>query len=94
MAASKHHYVSTACAHGLHSRCRSTCKFCATACECKDLLCDHDVYAVAAENRLQIRIALALHEAHGFHQGTLSAWKAAEAVMKTLKEIDPEEECP
>jgi hypothetical protein len=52
------------------------------------------VYAVAAENRLQIRIALALHEAHGFHQGTLSAWKAAEAVMKTLKEIDPEEECP
>lgn len=35
-----HHYVSTACLHGLHDRCRRTCKFCDTPCRCVD--CDHD----------------------------------------------------
>lgn len=30
----RHHYVSTACQHGLHDRCRRTCKFCETGCAC------------------------------------------------------------
>jgi hypothetical protein len=29
-----HQYVSTACQHELHDRCRKTCKFCAVACGC------------------------------------------------------------
>jgi len=29
-----HHYVSTACLHDLHDRCRRTCKFCASPCAC------------------------------------------------------------
>lgn len=29
-----HFYVSTACQHGLHRRCRQTCKFCHTPCIC------------------------------------------------------------
>ena len=29
-----HAYLSTACRHGLHDRCRKTCKFCGTACLC------------------------------------------------------------
>lgn len=30
----EHPYVSTACWHGLHPRCRDSCKFCAEACRC------------------------------------------------------------
>lgn len=30
-----HVYVSTACQHDLHNRCRLICKFCATPCLCK-----------------------------------------------------------
>ncbi len=30
----KHVYVSTACQHGLHDRCRQQCKFCETPCLC------------------------------------------------------------
>ncbi len=33
-AAHPHYYLSTACAHDLHSRCRLTCKFCHEACLC------------------------------------------------------------
>lgn len=29
-----HHYLSTACFHDLHQRCRLTCKFCQVECEC------------------------------------------------------------
>lgn len=29
-----HDYLSTACHHGLHDRCRKVCKFCPTACRC------------------------------------------------------------
>src|SRR5438105_1997448 len=29
-----HDYLSTACYHGLHERCRKTCKFCDTSCRC------------------------------------------------------------
>lgn len=29
-----HDYLSTACYHGLHERCRKECKFCATKCRC------------------------------------------------------------
>lgn len=29
-----HQYVSTACQHQLHARCRRTCKFCETYCLC------------------------------------------------------------
>lgn len=32
--AAAHVYVSTACHHGLHDRCRQSCKFCAVACAC------------------------------------------------------------
>jgi hypothetical protein len=31
---SAHDYLSTACLHGLHDRCRLVCKFCAAACRC------------------------------------------------------------
>jgi hypothetical protein len=30
----EHEYTSTACLHGLHDRCRKTCKFCAKRCAC------------------------------------------------------------
>lgn len=30
-----HNYLSTACWHGAHERCRLTCKFCHTPCLCK-----------------------------------------------------------
>lgn len=30
----RHRYVSTACQHDLHDRCRKTCKFCAEPCLC------------------------------------------------------------
>lgn len=30
----KHDYISTACFHALHERCRKTCKFCSTDCRC------------------------------------------------------------
>jgi hypothetical protein len=33
-------YLSTACDHGLHDRCRISCKFCGSYCVCRD--CDHD----------------------------------------------------
>lgn len=29
-----HFYISTACHHGLHSRCRTICKFCQERCLC------------------------------------------------------------
>jgi hypothetical protein len=29
-----HDYLSTACLHGLHDRCRKQCKFCSVACKC------------------------------------------------------------
>jgi hypothetical protein len=32
--ATDHSYVSTACFHLLHERCRKTCKFCEAKCEC------------------------------------------------------------
>jgi hypothetical protein len=32
--ASAHLYVSTACQHGQHDRCRQQCKFCAAPCLC------------------------------------------------------------
>jgi len=31
----KHPYTSTACGHGLHDRCRLSCKFCASPCMCQ-----------------------------------------------------------
>ncbi len=30
----EHAYTSTACFHGLHERCRKTCKFCDVLCRC------------------------------------------------------------
>ena len=30
----EHEYVSTACQHDLHDRCRLTCKFCSAPCRC------------------------------------------------------------
>lgn len=30
----EHQYISTACHHELHDRCRKSCKFCAVACQC------------------------------------------------------------
>lgn len=33
--AGTHSYLSTACHHGLHARCRVSCKFCSTLCECR-----------------------------------------------------------
>lgn len=35
-----HVYLSTACLHELHARCRLTCKFCGIACSCE---CGHPV---------------------------------------------------
>jgi len=51
MAATEPHgYVSTACFHGLHGRCRLVCKFCDVPCrcECHDTPNDHDAYATEA----------------------------------------------
>jgi hypothetical protein len=31
----KHSYLSTACYHGQHERCRKRCKFCDATCECE-----------------------------------------------------------
>lgn len=33
--AEEHDYLSTACHHGLHDRCRQSCKFCGTKCQCE-----------------------------------------------------------
>ena len=30
-----HDYLSTACYHELHARCRQSCKFCAIVCRCE-----------------------------------------------------------
>lgn len=30
-----HFYLSTACMHLLHQRCRETCKFCTASCVCR-----------------------------------------------------------
>ena len=30
-----HNYLSTACTHGIHGRCRFTCKFCHEVCVCQ-----------------------------------------------------------
>lgn len=38
--AKPHAYLSTACLHGLHARCRLTCKFCGVMCSCG---CGHTV---------------------------------------------------
>lgn len=35
-----HHYVSTACAHGQHRKCRALCKYCDTPCACTE--CTHE----------------------------------------------------
>jgi hypothetical protein len=32
--AEPHNYLSTACFHGLHERCRQHCKFCDVQCKC------------------------------------------------------------
>src|SRR5258708_1567246 len=37
----QHHYVSTACQHGLHGQCRERCKFCDAKCQCTQ--CSHSV---------------------------------------------------
>ena len=35
----EHRYLSTACLHGLHDRCRKVCKFCGQPCVCDE--CRH-----------------------------------------------------
>ena len=35
MSSDEHDYLSTACYHGLHVRCRLRCKFCDTPCRCE-----------------------------------------------------------
>lgn len=30
-----HDYLSTACGHGLHDRCRLVCKYCPAKCRCE-----------------------------------------------------------
>jgi hypothetical protein len=42
----EHRYVSTACQHGKHERCRLACKFCGTACVCG---CGHQQKQTAIE---------------------------------------------
>jgi hypothetical protein len=37
--AGSHHYLSTACQHGLHDQCRKACKFCGALCACEG--CKH-----------------------------------------------------
>lgn len=39
MRAAPHAYVSTACLHGFHDRCRLVCKFCSAPCACPG--CSH-----------------------------------------------------
>ena len=49
-----HEYLSTACLHGLHGRCRRTCKFCLVLCGCLHPKCPCAQVRQAAENRLDI----------------------------------------
>lgn len=42
----EHVYISTACYHGLHDRCRQSCKFCSTPCQCS---CGHKAGNVEAQ---------------------------------------------
>lgn len=44
-----HEYVSTACLHGIHSRCVRSCKFCGAPCRCG---CDHTPEAEGPLRRL------------------------------------------
>lgn len=39
----RHHYISTACQHGLHGQCRERCKFCDAKCQCTQ--CSHSALA-------------------------------------------------
>lgn len=94
--ARKHRYVSTACLHGLHSRCRDTCKFCGEPCRCTSLECHHesDSHVVDRHNldyELHQRLALAVHETPGFFTGDASPWAIAESVLKTLCDIPSKE---
>lgn len=57
-----HEYVSTACAHGEHARCRKVCKFCPSACSCSQ--CDHAEATVCPS---------ACSEAHTYEGGCLLA---------------------
>lgn len=92
--ARKHRYVSTACLHGLHSRCRDTCKFCGEPCHCTALECHQNSFPIADESHdyeLHQRLAVAIHDTPGYVQGEASPWALAESILKTLRDIPPKE---
>lgn len=84
-----HHYVSTACLHKLHTRCRDVCKFCAAPCECPVEMCGHNADAATGEYDLLQRLAVAIHNTPGFDTGDAHPWALAQSILKELKVPDP-----
>lgn len=77
----EHSYLSTACGHKIHRRCRLTCKFCGAPCECR---CHSDGLEPDRELREQIQAAVA-----GAQEAGLDP---ADAVLRLLEDMHPE--CP
>ena len=73
----EHEYVSTACLHGIHSRCALTCKFCGSPCQCG---CEH---SSGDDEALQRYLEEALTERYRL------AVRIAESVVALLREIPP-----
>jgi hypothetical protein len=69
-----HAYVSTACLHGMHSRCIKSCKFCEAPCGCG---CDH-----GPQDDMTLMDDLARHLG-----GDKAAWDTASKVLVFLSEL-------
>lgn len=74
-----HEYVSTACQHGVHSRCAQTCKFCGVPCRCG---CEH---SAADEEVLRVHLERALRECYPL----LPVGATVGIVLAALREIPP-----
>lgn len=81
-----HHYISTACQHGLHEQCRRSCKFCGAICACGK--CVHGASSTpqttpdAATLQAQ-KAALLLFQAGAFSEG----WNSNHSLNDTAKFI-------
>lgn len=69
-----HAYVSTACLHGIHSRCIKSCKFCSAPCQCD---CDH-----GPQDDMNLMDDLAQHLG-----GSKGDWVTASKVLVFLSEV-------
>jgi hypothetical protein len=71
-----HEYMSTACMHGIHSRCLQMCKFCDAPCQCD---CDH-----GPQDDMTLMDDLARYLG-----GDKDAWDTASKVLVFLCDIPP-----